>query len=101
MQSEIGLIEDEQVAMLGGGRNDDARAGGCGLAGVDDFEDQISALEFRLGALNADSLDSIATFAQSGGIDETKGDAVDLDDFFDGVARGACGGADDGALEAE
>ena len=101
MQGEISLIEDEQVAMLGGGGNDDARAGGGGLAGVDDFEDQISALEFRLGALNADALNGVAPFTQSGGIDETKGDAVDLDDFFDGVARGAGGGADDGALEAE
>jgi hypothetical protein len=67
----------------------------------DDFEDEVGAFEFGLGALDADAFDVVEAFAEAGGVDEAKGDAVDLDDFFDGVAGGSGGGADDGAFEAE
>ena len=101
MEGEVGFVEDEEVAVLGGWVEGDAGGGRGGLAGVDDFEDEVGAFEFGLGALDADAFDVVEAFAEAGGIDEAEGDAVDLDDFFDGVASGAGGGADDGAFEAE
>ena len=101
VQGEVGFVEDEEVAVLGGWGEGDAGGGGGGLAGVDDFEDEVGAFEFGLGALDADAFDVVEAFAEAGGVDEAEGDAVDLDDFFDGVAGGSGGGADDGAFEAE
>ena len=89
------------MTVLGGGRDRDAGSRWGGLAGIDDFEDEIGAVEFLVGALDADLFDGVASIAETGGIDEAEGDTVDLDDFLDGVAGGAGVGADDGALEAE
>jgi hypothetical protein len=72
-----------------------------GLAGIDDFDDEVGAVEFAFGALDADALDVVGGLAQAGGIDEAERDAMHLDDFLDGVACGASGGTDDGTLEAE
>jgi hypothetical protein len=101
VEAEVAFIEENEVALAGGGGDGDAGGGGGGEAGIDDFDDEVGAFEFLVGALDADALDFVATFAEAGGIDEAEGDAVDLDDFLDGVAGGAGGGADDGALEAE
>ena len=46
VQGEVGFVEDEEVAALGGWGEGEAGSGGGGLAGVDDFEDEVGAFEF-------------------------------------------------------
>ena len=41
------------------------------------------------GALDAHLFDGLSGLADAGGVDETEGDSVQVDDFFDGVAGGA------------
>lgn len=101
VNADVGLVKDDEVALPGGGRDGDAGGSGGGKAGVDDFENEVGAVEFGAGALDANLFDGVAAVAEAGGVHEAEGDAVNLDDFLDGVAGGAGGGADDGALETE
>lgn len=101
MEAEIGFVEDEDAAVGDGIRQVQALSCAGRLAGIDDFDDEVGAVEFALGALDADALDVVMGLAQAGGIDQAERDAVNLDDFLNGVAGGAGGGADDGTLKAE
>jgi hypothetical protein len=76
---------------------------GCcrGFAGINHFENEISAFEFVLGALNADAFDLVGAFSKACGVDESQGYAMDLNDFLDGIAGGSCCGADNGTLESK
>ena len=60
-----------------------------------------SALGFVEGAADAFALDFVGGFADACGIDEAELLAADDAGVFDGVTRGAGGGADDGALVSE
>ena len=93
-------MEDEEVAGVGVGG--EVEGGRRGEAGVDDGEDEVGGGELGVGAGDAGGFDGVAGGgAEAGGVDEAEGEAVEVDDFLDGVAGGAGEVADDGALEAQ
>ena len=96
---EVGLVEDEES--VAGGIGGDGDTGGGRLAGIDDFQNDIGFKQRRIAAGDAQLLDGVGCFAEACGIDEAEGEAAQVDDLLYGIARGAGGGADDGAVEAE
>ena len=63
-------------------------------------KDNLGFFDGSIGALDTNFFDGVGGFAKSGGVDETEGDAVDVDGVFDGVASGAMNVADDGTVVA-
>src|SRR6185437_14943485 len=68
------------------------------LGSVEHDEDESGVGEGLAAAGDAQLLGYIVRFAQSGGVDEFEWNAVEGDALAYGVARGAWGGRDDGAL---
>jgi len=62
---------------------------GEGLSGVEDEEDQVGALDFRGGVGDGLLLDGVIRGAKAGGVDEHDGQAVEIGQLADPVARGA------------
>ncbi len=72
---------------------------GAGLGGVEDVEDEVGFGQGFAGFGDAEGFSFIAAGgSDAGGVDEGDGDAFDGEAFGDGVARGAGGGGDDGAV---
>ena len=97
MLAEIDLVEHEQMFRGGGGKHGVRRPR---AAGIGDFQQQVRRFDLAHGALDALRLDPVRRLAHAGGVDQAQRDAVQVDDFLDGVAGGAGDLADDGPLEA-
>ena len=98
MDSEVAFVEDKEGACGGSGK-----IGGWdgGDAGIGDLEGKGGAGEDLVGTLDAGVFHGISRRPETGGIDETDGDAAEVHDLLEGVAGGAGVGADDGTLVAE
>ncbi len=101
MHSKIAFVENKDPAAGKFGRKLKPLTWALRLAGIDDFDNEICAIQFALSTLNANAFDVVARFTQTSGIDETQRDSMDLNDFFNGVAGGASGGTNNGTLESQ
>ena len=65
---------------------------------VEEPEDDACSADGLVGAVNAYLLDGVGGLSDAGGVDESEGNALDVDNVLDGVARGTMDVADDGSV---
>ena len=100
MLSQIDLVEQhEEFSRVVGGQ-EGFFLGGEVLGGIDEAHAQIGLGEGAAGAADAFLFNFAGGVAQTGGIHELQGIAVEDDGFLDGVAGSAGVGGDDGAVAA-
>ncbi len=66
MDAEVGFVEDEDAAIGDGVGQCEPCCSGSGLAGIDDFDDEVGAFEFALGALEGQAV--ICYLSVTGGL---------------------------------
>lgn len=92
--------DDQRAAGLEECFDFEAFFGGEALVLVDESDDEIGLFAERAAAFDADGFDLIAGRAQAGGVDEAKGDAAEVNFFFEEIAGRAGDVGDDGAVGA-